>query len=304
MKSWLALVMFASARLAAAEGTPCFTVDGDQISAGEFAVAFPSFAALPPRTSVVPAPIPGVRRFFKPFELESISRRFGLELDPNVNVCFEHPMESLDPGRVLDAMRAALDVPGAKIELTEISSFPVPRGVVEFRRETLRRPGAAAPGTPIEWRGSVRYAKDRLFPIWARAVITAPVPRVVAAEPLKAGESIALEQLRVEAADLFPLTGDLPDELAQVAGRIPIRSIAAGEEIHLKQLKTAPDVNRGDSIEIEVHSGGARLAFTATAETGGNRGDLISVRNPANKSLFRARVNGKHRASVDVSPTR
>jgi flagella basal body P-ring formation protein FlgA len=58
------------------------------------------------------------------------------------------------------------------------------------------------------------------------------------------------------------------------------------------------DVERGDKIAIEVSSGGARLTFDAMAESSGHAGDSIMVRNPESGRLFRAKVEGKGRASV------
>jgi hypothetical protein len=55
------------------------------------------------------------------------------------------------------------------------------------------------------------------------------------------------------------------------------------------------EVERGERITVEVTSGAARLAFLATAQSGGREGDNILVRNLGNGRLLQARVmaNGK-----------
>ena len=85
-----------------------------------------------------------------------------------------------------------------------------------------------------------------------------------------------------------------------MAGLIPIRSMAAGSELRLEFLTPPNDVNRGDSVQIEVRSGLARVALTARALTGGRSGDTISVRNPESNRTFQARVTGKGRAVVET----
>jgi flagella basal body P-ring formation protein FlgA len=63
-------------------------------------------------------------------------------------------------------------------------------------------------------------------------------------------------------------------------------------------LAAPRDVERGDQVAVEVSSGGARLAFEATAESSGRAGDSIVIRNPANGGMFQARVEAKGKVSV------
>ena len=69
-------------------------------------------AGLPPETPLAPAPLPGVRRFFRPFELAALAQRYSVEIDPDAGLCFERQTEMLDRDRVLEAMRLALPLPG------------------------------------------------------------------------------------------------------------------------------------------------------------------------------------------------
>jgi hypothetical protein len=59
------------------------------------------------------------------------------------------------------------------------------------------------------------------------------------------------------------------------------------------------EVERGERIEVEVRSGAARLAFTATAASSGRDGDSVLVRNPDNGRLFSARVLGKGKVLIN-----
>ncbi len=60
------------------------------------------------------------------------------------------------------------------------------------------------------------------------------------------------------------------------------------------------DVEVGDTVIVEVHSGAATLRLEAKAESGGRRGDMISLRNADGGKMFRAKVDGKGKALVET----
>jgi len=64
------------------------------------------------------------------------------------------------------------------------------------------------------------------------------------------------------------------------------------------QTSAAPDVRRGDTVAVEVRSGGARLKFASRAESGGRAGESVMVRNPVNGRIFRAVVEEKGKVVV------
>ena len=288
------------ARFAPAQSTGCIVVEGDRIVASNFAASLPGFAQLPPEMPVGAAPLPGVRRVFHPPELTSLAKRLGVDVGAPDDLCFERPLEKLDRGRLLESMRQALGLNDATIEIVETSLYPVPRGRVQFRREDLGRPALASSASPVTWRGNVIYGDGHRFSIWARVLISASVPRVVAVEGLKRGEPIAAGRIRVETSPIFPATGDVARTIEEVAGKTPVRDLAAGTEIHLAQIVATPDVSRGEMIDVEVRSGAARLLLTGKAEVAGRSGDIITVRNPTSNKVFQARVLGKGKAFLDA----
>jgi flagella basal body P-ring formation protein FlgA len=294
----IALLWFAC--FAPAQTPKCVEVEGDRILARDFAVSLPGFGKISPETPLAPAPQPGVRRFFRSFELVALAQRYSVEIDPDAGLCVERQTEMLDRGRVLEAMRLALPLPGLEIEIVETSLYPVPRGRLEFRRESLGTPASPSAHIAVEWRGNVIYGDNQRFGVWARVLISAPMPRVVAAEALKKGEAIGASQVRVETADRFPIAGDVAQTMDQVVGRAPIRVVVPGTEIHLAQLMVPPDVNRGEMVEVEVRSGAAHLAFTGKAESAGRSGDTIVIRNLSSNKVFQARVEGKGKAFLDA----
>jgi flagella basal body P-ring formation protein FlgA len=297
-RSCIVLLWFAC--LTPAQTPKCVEVEGDRILARDFAVSLPGFGRLSPETPLAPAPMPGVRRFFHASELVALARRYSVDIDQDAALCFERQTEMLDRDRVLEAMRLALPLPGLEIEIVETSLYPVPRGRLEFRRESLGTPASPSAHTAVEWRGNVVYGDNQRFGIWARVLISVPMPRVVAAGALRKGEVIAASQVRVETAARFPVAGDVAQTVDQVIGRAPMRIVAAGAEIHLAQLMVPPDVNRGELVEVEVRSGAAHLALTGKAESAGRSGDTIVIRNLSSNKVFQARVEGKGKASLDA----
>ena len=300
----IALLLAAtSARAASGQPTsPCLTIEGDAILARHLALALPEFSALPPDTKIGYAPIPGVRRFFHAPELRRIAQAHHLAFPTAGAVCFEHAMERLQPEAVSQAMRQALGQPDAHIEIQELSRYPVPHGQVAFDRSTL--PAAPSPenaAVPQLWRGAVEYGGGRRFAIWARARILVRSVRIVAAEDLAAGRPIDARQVRVEEYDAPPSNQPSPPALDKVIGKLPRQAIKASATITTLQLEEPKDIERGDLVEVEVRSGGARLALEGRALADGRKGDMIPVRNTANAKSFSARVEEKGRVVLTAT---
>lgn len=288
------------ARFAPALEPACTPVEGDSILGKHLAAALPAFSALPPETLLGSMPPPGSNRNFHASELASLAQRYSIRLNSAEDVCFERPMESLDRGRVLDAMRESLKDPAAHIEITETGLNPVPRGHLEFPIETLGKPALAAQKDPALWRGEVVYGGDHRYKVWARVRVTVPCERTIAMEPLKPGQLIGSSQFRVEQGECFPSLDSAGRTPASPLGLVPTRIIAAGSEIRPEFLTRPNDVNRGDSVHVEVRSGAAHLGLVAKAESGGRSGDFISVRNPSSNKVFRARIQDKDQVVVQT----
>lgn len=295
----IALSLFLAA--AVSVGAPageCVLVEGDRILASDLASANAAFSGVPQDTQFGFAPAPGARRIFRVAELDRLAARYGLLWAPKAEICFERPMEPVTPERLLAAMHSALNVPGARIEILEFSRHPVPRGEMEFPRSSLAEPPAAQPQTGVLWKGYIRYAANRKCTIWARVKVLAAAERLVSAVTLAAQQPILREQVRRESFEGFPLRDSLTPSIEQVIGRLPRRSIPAGSPIQLNLLDAPKDVRSGETVRVEVRSGGARLELEGRAEGAGRRGESIPVRNPLTGKTFTARVEGRGKVAV------
>ena len=289
----IALAVCLAARLVPAVEPACTPVEGDRILGQHLAEALPAFGALPPEMLLGVTPPPGEKRTYHAAELASIAQRYSIQLISPTDVCFELPMEALDRGRVLAAMRDSLQAPDARIEIAETSVFPVPRGRLAFPRETLGKPALASQKDPVLWRGEMVYAGDHRYPVWAKVWVKAPCVHFIAAEAVKPGQPIDARQVRVERGECFPAPHGTEVAPSSPLGLVSARPIVVGAEIRLDLLTLPNDVNRGDAVHVEVLGGAVRLAFTAKAETGGRSGDFVAVRNPSSNRIFQARVEGK-----------
>lgn len=281
----------------------CADINGDQILGSDIARALPAFRPLPQESRIAPAPVPGGTRVFSEPELVSLGARFGIRVSVVPQpVCFRVPVAPLSREAVLVAMRLSLPSPDTRIELAEVSSEPVPPGVIQFPLTGLVHP--ALVDTPALWRGEV-VAGSRHFTIWAKARISTPLTRLIAVEDLKPGQLIQAHQVRAELYDGFPaLKTGLPGLQdftgpQDVTGMMPLRSVLAGSEIRSGNLVKPFDVARGDLVHVEVRMGKARLSLRGRAEAAGRVGDMIAVRNPESNTTFRARIEGKDIVLVD-----
>ena len=87
--------------------------------------------------------------------------------------------------------------------------------------------------------------------------------------------------------------------IEDVAGKALRRPVAAGEAIRAVWLEAPKLVVRGDTVQVQVQRGGARLELEGRAEASGSAGETIPVLNPLTHRRFRARVEGKGRVSVE-----
>jgi flagella basal body P-ring formation protein FlgA len=278
--------------------TPCLSVTGDQILGSDFARAVPAFAHISPNSPLAQSPMPGNTRVFHLSELQSIGAHFSIPISSPQEVCFRFETQPLNPDRIAEAMRNALQIPDARIEVLETSPATAPAGTIEFTRDNLGVPAASDSKTPVPWRGDVVYAGNRRFPIWSKVRISAPIAKVTAVEGLRPGVTIKPDQVRMDLVEGFPQPASRIVSIDQLAGMTVLRPIAAGTELRQENLTRPNDVNRGDTVLVEVRFGAAHLALTGRAESAGHRGDVVEVRNPDTSKVFQARVEGPDRVMV------
>jgi flagella basal body P-ring formation protein FlgA len=271
----------------------CLPVSGDRILGRDLASIDARFAPLPASLTIGSAPVPGTRRVFAVAELTRLARAHGIELSDPVEACFEVPLAPIDAGEALREMRRAL--PGADIALVELSKSLVPAGSLEFPVTGLEAPAVAEPSIEPRiqlWRGYVRYTSTRKMPVWARVSVSRTLTAVVADRDLVANTPIPADALRIETRKGAVAVQDVATHLEDVVGRLPKLGLKAGVPIPLSVLMKAPDVRRGETVQVQVLCGTARLQLSAIAERDGHSGEMVDLRNPSSGKVFRAKLDG------------
>jgi flagella basal body P-ring formation protein FlgA len=273
----------------------CVAINGDAILARDVATVIPGFAQVPGDFNLGYAPVSGTPRVLRGADLERIAKNRGLDLAGLPDVCFERPSFIPTAEQIRDAMRVGLGVPDARIEVTTWSRHAAPVGELIFPREGLE---FSEMQTEYLWHGYVRYGDDHIFAVWAKARITASVPRVVALSNLPAGKPVAANQVRLENRDAFPLDETAARSLDEVVGFLPKSSLRRAAPIRATELERPPDVARGDVVRVQVFAGAAHLVLEGSALSSGAKGTTILVRNSATGKDFRAQVTGKGQVAV------
>lgn len=270
----------------------------DYILAKDLSPAFPALADMAPDTQLAPAPQPGVSRIFRVSELVRLAARLAVSTSaapaPESDICVLRPVAVLDEARIRDAMK--VELPEARIEILEFSRQPAPEGPLEFPVSGLQQGAAGG-----YWHGFVRYGLNHRFAVWAKVKVLVMAARVVAAEELKPGLPLDAARLRMEMREDPPTADKFAASVEEVTGRVARRSIPAGAAIRMPWLEAPHDIVRGETVRVEVSSGGAHLEFEARAQASGSAGETIQILNPESKKLFPARVEGKGRVSVKGS---
>ena len=271
----------------------CLAVGGasDQVVAGDFAAVYPEWAVVAKDTPLALAPAPGVERVFRVAELRRLAARWNVTPAPDHDVCAARPVAVLTPELLLAAMRR--EAPTARIDLLDYGRQPAPEGELKFSLSGLQQGAAGG-----YWHGFVEYAGTRRFAVWARVKVQTTGARVVAADALKPGVAVEAAQLRIETREELLSTARFPVAVEEVVGYVPRHAIAAGTTLRTEWLDPPKAILRGDTVAVEVHSGGATLKLEGRAESSGAIGETIAVVNLISKRRFPARVEAKGKVVV------
>jgi len=257
----------------------CLPVDGSKLLAKHFAEALPEFSAIAQDSILGFAPVPGAVRTFRADELSRMGSKFGLKLQAPDTICFAWEMTRLDPARAGAAMRAALPI-NAALEIHELSRGSVPPGDIEFPLSMLHS------GL---WRGYVRYGNTGRYDVWARVRVTMPQQQVVAVTPLRPGQRIEAEQIRLVEV-VGPPESQYVDRIDEAVGLVAKRTFREGDALVTRMLDHPDAVKKGDVVKLRAAVGATQISMDVSAQRAGKIGDVIPVRNPSSGHLLRARV--------------
>src|ERR1700693_1689181 len=285
-----------------ARSGPCEMINADQISGADLARALPAFSSIPRDAVLGYSPAPGGRRVFTFPELEGIAKKYSIIAPKDSKACFEWALQPLNEDAVRAAIRESLQAPEARVEVLTMSKAQAPRGKLVFPLTGLSASTGIDPSTPVTWRGEVSYRSSHKFAVWARVRVSATMTRVVATEMILPGHAVLAKQGRLETYDDFPLRSDIARNLEEVIGRVPRRAIRAELPVFRTDLAEPYQVQRGEMVQVTAIAGAAELTMEALAQNSGRQGDTIYLKNQRSGKIFLARIEGKDKALVVVSP--
>jgi flagella basal body P-ring formation protein FlgA len=114
---------------------------------------------------------------------------------------------------------------------------------------------------------------------------------VVAARPLTAGQTLTQDDLKLATLPVQQFAGrQIYFDPAQLFGAQADMSLAAGQPLTSDAVQAPVMVKAGQTVAVNVVSGGVQLSLDATAEQTGRIGDTILLTNPSTGRRFTAQV--------------
>jgi flagella basal body P-ring formation protein FlgA len=114
---------------------------------------------------------------------------------------------------------------------------------------------------------------------------------VAAARPLTAGQPLTADDLKLVSLPVQQFAGrQVYFDPAQLIGAVPDMSLATGMPITSDAVQAPVIVKAGQTVTVNVVSGGVQLSLDATAEQTGRIGDTILLTNPSTGRRFSAQV--------------
>jgi flagella basal body P-ring formation protein FlgA len=114
---------------------------------------------------------------------------------------------------------------------------------------------------------------------------------VVAARPLPPGQPLTADDLKLATLPVQQFAGrQVYFDPAQLIGATPSMALAAGMPLTTDSVQSPIMVKAGQTVAVNVQSGGVQLTLDATAQQTGRIGDTILLTNPTTGRRFTAQV--------------
>ena len=285
-------------------GSECISVAGVRIHASDLAAKFEVFSRMGPDVEIGFAPYPGTRRILTAAELQRAVAKHGIVDGKLADVCVQMIARVLTSEEISNALQQQLRVQGYEqptLEVMDFSKYPVPEGKLEFLKSGYVAPKQnAAVLQPVVWRGRMVYGESRSVPIWAKVRISVDADVILAARNIAAATTLSEDDITTEKRPIFPAAEPNAERADNVVGKRARRAMRKGELILPALLENPRDIERGDKVEVAVISGLTQLRLDGIAESSGQAGERILVRNPSSGKRFRATIESKGHVSVEA----
>jgi flagella basal body P-ring formation protein FlgA len=191
-----------------------------------------------------------------------------------------------NPGDVASAVRQAaqaLAPPGASISLG-------PATGAQYMQPCATPLAVSMSGTAPYEQAAVRCATPG-WTLYVTVTVAQSETVVVAARPVTAGHALTADDLKLAALPVQQFAGrEVYFDPAQLIGAEADMSLSSGMPITSDNVQAPVMVKAGQTVAVNVVSGGVQLSLDATAEQTGRIGDTILLSNPSTGRRFSAQV--------------
>lgn len=291
--------------LNAASDPPCLMIKGKWVTAGDLTTSIPEFANIEPGIKILAAPIPSIRRFISNGNLELLAQKHNVgPLQKLQSICLEQGTIDIPRDSILQALKESFNEldEGKRGTLELLNYYPkrAPEGTIQFLRNGLHAVCITGACGTFRWRGSMQLSDGGSLPLTAEVRLMMDETAPVALRNLTVGTKIGPPDFVLSEKRIFwhPKTTKPPGILV---GQIVCKLVKSGEVISAQSVRLAREVEIGESIELQVHSGNLLLITQAIAETGGRTGSTVIVSNPNNRKKFVAKVIGQAKAETETA---
>ncbi len=187
-----------------------------------------------------------------------------------------------DPAQVARAISQAVTLPpGASVAVGPVGGaavMPVCPGAL----------GVSVTGVAPYEQAAVRCAALG-WVLYVTVTVTQSAQVVVAARPIAAGQKVGPADVELRAEDVSAYAGRrVFYTVADVLGADPVMNVPAGMILTGDAVETPVLVKAGQTITVQVKSGGAEISINAVADETGRMGDEVMFTNPATGKRFEA----------------
>ncbi len=198
-------------------------------------------------------------------------------------------MAGQNPEAVSQAVRTAaqaLAPPGAGISLGPVS------GAAYMQACTVSLSVTLSGDAPYEQ--AAAHCPSPSWTLYVSVTVAQSEAVVVTARPVAAGQVFTADDLRLVSLPVQLFAGrDVYFDPAQLTGATAAMSFAAGQPITQDMVQAPVLVKAGQTVSVQVISGGVLLSLDATADETGRLGDTILLTNPASGRRFTAQVTAE-----------
>lgn len=259
----------------------CLQVDSDRILARNLVSLAPAFGKMAPDLTFGYAPPPNAERTLTIQELNTWIGQQGFTTEGVIAGCVVRATQAITDDRVTSAIKDSLKELGkpVELELVEHDKQKFALGRLEFPLSGASKPPKAQPGATFTWTGKVVTSEGRTYPVWARVRATCKRNAVRLKQAVSAQQPIVAEAIEETSVPDSPFNSSEEISADRLVGKIARHALQAGMLIESKDVQVAPDVRKGQMVQVEALAGAAQLKLMARAESSGHAGDTISLTN-------------------------